>query len=57
MDLNYLLSRYQISMMRAEGAATREAAIAHRGLARGYAARIREMQIDLGAKPSLVTAT
>ncbi|GEM_PF-1876799 len=57
MDLNYLLSRYQISVMRAEGAATREAEIAHRGLARGYAARIREMQIDLGAKPSLASAT
>jgi len=53
MDLNYLLSRHQVSLMRAQNAACREAAMAHRGLARGYAVRIRELQQLLGAGSSL----
>jgi len=53
MDLDYLLSRHQISLIRADSAACREAAIAHRGLARGYAVQIRALQERLGANASL----
>lgn len=56
MDLNYLLSRHQISLMRADSAACPEAAIAHRGLAQGYAVRIREHRQRLGAGSSLLCA-
>ena len=49
MDLNYLLSRHQISIMRAEAASCREARLSHRGLANGYADRIRELQSALDA--------
>ncbi len=56
MDLNYLLSRHQVSLMRADAATSREAAIAHRGLAGGYAARIRELQHALGARRSVLAA-
>jgi hypothetical protein len=48
MDLNYLLSRQQISLMRADAAASPEARVAHRSLARGYADRIRTVQVALG---------
>ena len=54
MDLNYLLARHQISMMRADAADTREARHAHRDFAKHYAARIKALQQDLGA--SLVLA-
>jgi len=53
MDLNYLLSRHQISIMRAEAATCREARYAHRGLAKGYADRIRELQRGFDAGPML----
>ena len=56
MDLNYLLSRHQISLMRADSALCREAAHAHRGLARGYAASIRELQQRLDAGSSLLVS-
>ena len=56
MDLNYLLSRHQISLMRADIAGCREAAIAHRGLARGYAFEIRQLQQRLGAGSALSAA-
>lgn len=49
MDLNYLLSRHQISLMRADEAASCEVRHAHRGLAYAYATRIRELQDRLGA--------
>jgi hypothetical protein len=49
MALNYLLHRHQVSLMRSEAAPTREARAAHRGLATGYAARIRELRADSGA--------
>ncbi|MEI9851107.1 MAG: hypothetical protein WDN24_10015 [Sphingomonas sp.] len=42
MDINYLLKREQISLMRAEVAGSVEARIAHEGLARGYGARLRQ---------------
>ena len=41
MDINYLLMREQISLMRAKAARSIEARIAHDGLARGYGARLR----------------
>lgn len=41
MDLNYLLSRHQVSLMRADSAASPEARFAHRALARAYAECIR----------------
>lgn len=53
MDLNYLLSRHQISLMRADTAAGPEARYAHRNLAKGYAQRIRALQDSLGAGASL----
>lgn len=37
MDLNYLLEREQISLMRAQSAACSSARASHAGLARGYA--------------------
>jgi len=43
MDINYLLKREQISLMKAGNAKTIEARIAHEGLARGYAARLRQI--------------
>lgn len=48
MTLNYLLYRHQISQARARSAASREARTAHRGLAAGYAVRIRAIRADLG---------
>lgn len=49
MDLNYLLARHQISLMRADAATGPEARYAHRHLARGYAERIRELREGLDA--------
>jgi len=49
MDLNYLLSRHQISLMRAADAASIEARCAHRNFASHYAARIRALQKTSGA--------
>ncbi|MGK6356221.1 hypothetical protein ACMGDH_13475 [Sphingomonas sp. DT-207] len=48
MDLNYLLSRQQISLMRADAAASPEARVAHRSLAQCYADRIRTVQAGIG---------
>ena len=47
MDLNYLLFRQQVALMRAETAAGPEARMAHAALARGYADRIRTAQAAL----------
>jgi hypothetical protein len=49
MDLNYLLFRHQVSLMRAECASCPESRIAHRRLAAGYAAMIGHIQEQLGA--------
>lgn len=43
MDINYLLKREQISLMKARCAKTIEARMAHEGLARGYSARLRQI--------------
>ena len=49
MDLNYLLGRHQLSLHRAGAAISPEARHAHRGLAVGYAGRIRSFQRAVGA--------
>ncbi|MCW3836167.1 hypothetical protein ACFQ1E_08950 [Sphingomonas canadensis] len=53
MDLNYLLSRHQRALMMADAADCGEARLAHRGLAECYAARIRDLQQQLGAPAML----
>jgi len=49
MDLNYLLSRHQLALVRSTRAASSEARLAHRGLADGYARRVAELQAGTGA--------
>lgn len=49
MDLNYLYSRHQTSLMAAAGAASTEARAAHNGLAALYASRINELRRGLPA--------
>jgi hypothetical protein len=46
--LNYLLHRHQVSLMRAQSAASSEGRIVHRKLADLYADRIRETIALLG---------
>ncbi len=50
MDLNYLYSRHQISLINAKAATSAEARLAHLGLAKDYAARINGAHRLLGAK-------
>ena len=52
MDLNYLLHRHQVSLMRADAASSVEARHAHLGLAREYATRITRIHRRLGAAPA-----
>lgn len=49
MDLNYLLHRQQVSLMRADAASSDSVRHAHHGLARDYAAQIARFQAQLGA--------
>ncbi|MGP7794512.1 hypothetical protein [Sphingomonas sp. CLY1604] len=49
MDLNQLLSRHQISLMRSTGATSPEVRHVHHGLAAGYADQIRSVQQAYGA--------
>jgi hypothetical protein len=57
MDLNYLLFRHQVSLMRADQASCAEAKIAHRGMAHNYAERIRVLRQLIGADgTALLTA-
>ena len=51
MDVNYLLKREQVSLMRAEAADCVEARIAHEGLARCYGAILREGTYHHAAMP------
>jgi len=51
MDLNDLLHRHQISLMRSASAACTPSRLAHLGLARGYAKQIDSLQRTLGAMP------
>lgn len=48
MDLNYLYSRHQISLIQARAATCAEARAAHMGLAKLYAARINGARRTLG---------
>ncbi|MBC9033298.1 hypothetical protein IAG41_12940 [Sphingomonas sp. JC676] len=52
MDINYLLEREQISLMRASAARSVEARIAHEGLARGYA-RLRRVAFPTTVSPGV----
>lgn len=53
MDLNYLLFRHQVSLMRANAAQCSCSRRSHHGLAAGYAARIRVLQGALGVDAML----
>lgn len=55
-DLNYLLGRHQRSLISASTAASPEARHSHRGLVSGYADRIRNLQVTLGATAYLSEA-
>lgn len=55
MGLNYLLHRHQVALMMADAAASVEARLCHRQLARGYARRIETMtQVARGNATPLV---
>ncbi|WP_186456844.1 hypothetical protein [Sphingomonas suaedae] len=56
MDLNYLLYRHQVSLMRAEAADCLCARRSHRDLARGYAQRIGALRAAHGADTMLMSA-
>ncbi len=49
MDINYLLYRHQVSLMRYDTAACVSSRRSHRDLAQGYALRIRDLQQTLGS--------
>ncbi|MCR5869688.1 MULTISPECIES: hypothetical protein [unclassified Sphingomonas] len=57
MDLNYLLYRHQVSLMRAKASDCRCASRSHRGLAHGYAERIRVLRSAMGEEGSLTRAS
>jgi len=46
MDLNYLLHRHQVSLYMAENAASEQARLAHRQLAKAYAAEIASARFE-----------
>lgn len=54
MDLNQLLYRHQVSLMRADDANSVEARCAFTGDARGYADEIMEIRRAMGADSNLV---
>ena len=56
MDLNYLLHRHQLSLMRGRFATSREARLTHGAMASGYAARIAALQQASGATFATVLA-
>lgn len=56
MDLNYLFSRHQLSLVRATSASSGAARRSHRGLADGYGDRIRDFQLGVGASFTSVQA-
>ncbi|MGN5375294.1 hypothetical protein [Sphingomonas hankookensis] len=56
MDLNYLLHRHQVALMRAATAASPEAAHAHGGMARCYERQIASQRDTLGASGRMVLA-
>jgi hypothetical protein len=54
MDLNYLLSRHQLSLMSATAAPSVEARWVHRVLAEHYATRIADLRLTLGCTTQLL---
>jgi hypothetical protein len=56
MDLNFLLGRHQVELMRAAAAASPEAACSHGGMARGYERRIASLRTLTGATGRMVAA-
>jgi len=50
MDLNYLLSRHQVSLMRASAAPCVASRATHRAFAAEYAQRICDLQLLLGTR-------
>lgn len=56
MDLNDLLHRHQVALMRAANAKSVEAAHSHGGMARGYELRIASLRDLLGASGRMVAA-
>ncbi len=57
MDLNFLLHRHQVSLMRAYSATSNEARCVHHKLAVGYAVRIAELRDEMGASSAMVLRT
>ncbi|WP_315763987.1 hypothetical protein [Sphingomonas sp. Y38-1Y] len=57
MDLNYLLARHQVSLMRADQSACVASRRSHQGLASAYAAQIRTVQADFTGSRSVIGAT
>lgn len=49
MDLNYLLYRHQVSVMRAAASVCASTRRSHDALAQGYAERVANLQSQLGA--------
>ena len=56
MDLNCLLHRHQVALMRADTAGTPDRRREHRDHARGIAGRIHELRLSAGATGRLVAA-
>lgn len=56
MDLNYLFSRHQVSLMRASAAPCLASRASHRAFAAGYADRIRELQLEYGVRSVAIAA-
>lgn len=56
MDLNDLLHRHQVALMRAASAATNEARESHDGTARCYETKIETVRSILGASGRMVAA-
>lgn len=52
MDINELLYRQQVSLMRAAAAACASSRLSHMGLARGYAKRIESVRQSMGVSGS-----
>jgi len=56
MDLDYLLSRHQKSLLRANTALCVSSRASHRALAAGYAERIREVRLVHSVRASAIAA-
>jgi len=56
MDINYLLHRHQVSVMRAGAATCRPSRMAHEGLASLYASAVSRLQVGMGGGGRLIHA-